>query len=126
MKTHQRSSQLRTPYLLLSLASSPLRLTPQLALAVGLSSRACQCSLLQDFGFCQGPRGCQRNHHLQKSILPISASVNRKKAYIDKKYPEGYSFIGKEGAMMTLGREIKKARIDKGWQQKELCEETGL
>ena len=28
--------------------------------------------------------------------------------------------------MMSLGREIKKARIDKGWQQKDLREATGL
>jgi transcriptional regulator with XRE-family HTH domain len=28
--------------------------------------------------------------------------------------------------MRTLGREIKKARIDKGWKQKELQEKTGL
>jgi transcriptional regulator with XRE-family HTH domain len=28
--------------------------------------------------------------------------------------------------MMSLGREIKKARIDKGWQQKDLHEATGL
>jgi transcriptional regulator with XRE-family HTH domain len=28
--------------------------------------------------------------------------------------------------MMSLGREIKKARIDKGWQQKDLQEATGL
>jgi len=27
---------------------------------------------------------------------------------------------------MTLGREIKKARIDKGWQQQDLKEATGL
>ena len=28
--------------------------------------------------------------------------------------------------MMSLGKEIKKARIDKGWQQKDLQEATGL
>lgn len=28
--------------------------------------------------------------------------------------------------MMSLGKEIKKARIDKGWQQKDLREATGL
>ena len=28
--------------------------------------------------------------------------------------------------MMSLGKEIKKARIDKGWQQKHLQEATGL
>ena len=28
--------------------------------------------------------------------------------------------------MMTLGREIKKARIDKGWKQKDLRDATGL
>jgi transcriptional regulator with XRE-family HTH domain len=28
--------------------------------------------------------------------------------------------------MMSLGREIKKARIDKGWKQKELVTATGL
>ncbi len=28
--------------------------------------------------------------------------------------------------MMSLGREIKKARIDKSWQQKDLQEATGL
>jgi XRE family aerobic/anaerobic benzoate catabolism transcriptional regulator len=28
--------------------------------------------------------------------------------------------------MMSLGREIKKARADKGWQQKDLQEATGL
>jgi transcriptional regulator with XRE-family HTH domain len=28
--------------------------------------------------------------------------------------------------MMSLGKEIKKARIDKGWQQKDLHEATGL
>lgn len=28
--------------------------------------------------------------------------------------------------MMSLGREIRKARIDKGWKQKELKEATGL
>jgi transcriptional regulator with XRE-family HTH domain len=28
--------------------------------------------------------------------------------------------------MMTLGGEIKKARIDKGWKQKDLREATGL
>lgn len=27
---------------------------------------------------------------------------------------------------MTLGKEIKKARIDKGWMQKDLQEKTGL
>ena len=27
---------------------------------------------------------------------------------------------------MSLGKEIKKARIDKGWQQKDLQEATGL
>jgi transcriptional regulator with XRE-family HTH domain len=27
---------------------------------------------------------------------------------------------------MSLGKEIKKARIDKGWQQKDLQEVTGL
>ena len=27
--------------------------------------------------------------------------------------------------MMSLGREIKKARIDKGWKQKELVVATG-
>ena len=28
--------------------------------------------------------------------------------------------------MMSLGREIKKARIDKGWKQKDLRDATGL
>jgi transcriptional regulator with XRE-family HTH domain len=28
--------------------------------------------------------------------------------------------------MMSLGREVKKARIDKGWKQKELHVATGL
>jgi transcriptional regulator with XRE-family HTH domain len=28
--------------------------------------------------------------------------------------------------MMSLGREIKKARIDKGWKQYHLCDATGL
>jgi len=28
--------------------------------------------------------------------------------------------------MSTLGREIRKARIDKGWKQKELVEASGL
>jgi transcriptional regulator with XRE-family HTH domain len=28
--------------------------------------------------------------------------------------------------MMSLGREIKKARIDKGWQQRDLQQATGL
>lgn len=28
--------------------------------------------------------------------------------------------------MMTLGREIKKARIDKDWKQKDLVAATGL
>jgi transcriptional regulator with XRE-family HTH domain len=28
--------------------------------------------------------------------------------------------------MMSLGKEIKKARIEKGWQQKHLQESTGL
>lgn len=28
--------------------------------------------------------------------------------------------------MMSLGREIKKARADKGWQQKDLHEATGI
>jgi transcriptional regulator with XRE-family HTH domain len=28
--------------------------------------------------------------------------------------------------MMSLGREIRKARIDKGWQQLDLREATGL
>jgi transcriptional regulator with XRE-family HTH domain len=27
---------------------------------------------------------------------------------------------------MSLGKEIKKVRIDKGWKQKELCEATQL
>jgi len=28
--------------------------------------------------------------------------------------------------MSTLGKEIRKARIDKGWKQKELVEASGL
>jgi DNA-binding XRE family transcriptional regulator len=39
---------------------------------------------------------------------------------------KGIIYSRKEGSMMSLGKEIKKARIDKGWQQKDLQEATGL
>jgi len=38
----------------------------------------------------------------------------------------GIIYSIKEGSTMSLGKEIKKARIDKGWQQKDLQEATGL
>jgi DNA-binding XRE family transcriptional regulator len=39
---------------------------------------------------------------------------------------KGIIYSRKEGGAMSLGKEIKKARIDKGWQQKDLQEVTGL
>jgi DNA-binding XRE family transcriptional regulator len=49
-----------------------------------------------------------------------------KKNIFDFFYSERYYIFQKGGSMMSLGKEIKKARIDKGWQQKDLQEATGL
>jgi DNA-binding Xre family transcriptional regulator len=68
--------------------------------------------------------------YLKKIIIPngiiCKDYLGLKKTFLTFLLLKGIIYARKEGSMMSLGKEIKKARIDKGWQQKDLQEATGL
>jgi DNA-binding XRE family transcriptional regulator len=68
--------------------------------------------------------------YLKKVIIPngiiCKYFLGIKRAFLTFFILKGIIYSRKEGRAMSLGKEIKKARIDKGWQQKDLQEATGL
>jgi len=68
--------------------------------------------------------------YLKKIIIPngiiYKYYLGVKNTFLTLFLLKGIIYVRKEGSTMSLGKEIKKSRIDKGWQQKDLQEATGL